>query len=75
MTVNIRLLTLTLTIAFVLLLPPMASAQGFGAGENNTSLNGTTLTYYQRPTVGQCQADCATARWTPVRTRWKKTCT
>ncbi len=59
MTVNIRLLTLTLTIAFVLLLPPMASAQGFGAGENNTSLNGTTLTYYQRPTVGQCQADCA----------------
>ncbi len=27
-------------------------------GENNTALTGTTLTYYQRPSVGQCQADC-----------------
>lgn len=28
-------------------------------GENNVSLTGTTLTYYQRPNVNQCQADCA----------------
>lgn len=28
-------------------------------GEANTSLSGTTLTYYPRPGAGQCQADCA----------------
>lgn len=59
MTNNIRLLTLTLVTVVVLLLPLLASTQGFGALEENTSLNGTRITYYQRPSVGQCQADCA----------------
>jgi hypothetical protein len=30
-----------------------------GAREDNTALNGTRLTYYQRPDFNQCQADCA----------------
>jgi hypothetical protein len=59
MTINTRLLTFALTIAFALLIPQMASAQGFGAREDNTALNGTTLTYYPRPSVDQCQSDCA----------------
>lgn len=59
MILNIRLFALALTIAFVLLLPIIASTQGLGTREENTSLNGTRLTYYQRPSVDQCQADCA----------------
>ncbi len=59
MTVNIRLLTLTLVTVVVLLFPLSASTQDFGALEENTSLNGTRITYYQRPSVGQCQVDCA----------------
>lgn len=54
-----RLLTLGLTIACVSLLPPRVSAQGFGPRQENTSLNGTRLTYYPQPSVEQCQADCA----------------
>jgi hypothetical protein len=30
-----------------------------GPREDNTALNGTTLTYYQRPSVDQCESDCA----------------
>ena len=59
MMLNIRLFTLALTMACVLLLPLIASTQGFGAREDNTSFNGTRLTYYQRSGVDQCQADCA----------------
>lgn len=59
MTRNIRLLTLTLTMAFALLIPSMASAQGFGAREDRTALDGTTLTYYPQPSIDRCQADCA----------------
>jgi hypothetical protein len=59
MTLNIRLLTLVMTIACVSLLPPRVSAQGFGPREENTALNGTRLTYYPRPSAEQCQADCA----------------
>lgn len=29
---------------------------------NNTSFNGSTITYYPRPSFGQCQADCAANR-------------
>jgi len=53
MTLSVRLITLVMAITSVLLIPEMANAQ------DNTSLNGTTLTYYPRPTVSQCQADCA----------------
>jgi hypothetical protein len=35
------------------------SAGGFGAREDQTSYTGTRLTFYHRPTVDQCQADCA----------------
>ncbi len=56
---NTRLLTLALTMAFVLLLPQTASTQGLGAREDNTALQGTNLTYYPQPNFGQCQADCA----------------
>lgn len=56
---NIRLLTLALTVTFVLLLSPLAQAQTLGAAEANTALTGTRLTYYPRPSGGQCQADCA----------------
>jgi len=59
MTINIRLLTFALTMAFILLLPQIAGAQGFGPVDNNTYYNGTTLTYHQRPHFNQCQADCA----------------
>src|SRR5262249_42703863 len=59
MTLNIRLLTLVMTIAFVLLMPHLARAQGFGPRAENTALNGQTLTYYPRASVDQCQADCA----------------
>jgi hypothetical protein len=51
--------TLTLTVAFVLLLPPIARPQGLGAREGGTALHGTNLTYYQRPSLDACQADCA----------------
>lgn len=59
MTTNIRQLSIALAIVCFVLLPLVASTQGFGALEENTSLEGTRLTYYQRPSVGQCQADCA----------------
>ena len=52
---DIALLIRPLTITFVLLLSSVANAQQ----ENNTSLTGTRLTYYQRPSASQCQADCA----------------
>ncbi|HEX4951462.1 MAG TPA: PAN domain-containing protein [Blastocatellia bacterium] len=52
---TICLLTPVLILAFVLLLPPVARLQSLGAAEANTALQG----YYQRPSVGQCQADCA----------------
>ncbi len=59
MTLSIRILTLAAAVACVLLNPQTASTQGLGAREDNTSLNGTRLTYYQQPSFGQCQADCA----------------
>ncbi len=58
MILNIRLLTLALTMACVLLLPLIASTQGFGAREDNTSLNGERLTYHPRANISECQADC-----------------
>ena len=41
--------------------PPDASGRsdGLGTREDNTALNGTTLTYYARPNVDQCESDCA----------------
>src|SRR5207253_1464803 len=51
----IALLIRPLTITFVLLLSSGANAQQ----ENNTALSGTRLTYYQRASSSQCQADCA----------------
>lgn len=59
MTQHLRLLILAAAFACTFLIPQMASAQGFGSRENNTFLNGTTLTYYPRPSVDQCQSDCA----------------
>lgn len=59
MRLNIQLLSLTLTVALALLLPPIASTQSFGARESNTGYDGTRLTYYQRGSADQCQADCA----------------
>lgn len=59
MTQHIRKLTLAAALACGFLIPSMASAQGVGPREDNTSLNGTRLTYYQRPSVDQCQSDCA----------------
>ena len=57
MILNIRLFALTLTMAFVLL-PLIASTQGFGTREDNTSLNGERLTYHPRANISECQADC-----------------
>ncbi len=45
--------------AFALLFAFPTLAQTLGPNENETSLNGTNLTYYQRPAVAQCQNDCA----------------
>ena len=58
MMLNIRLFVLTLTISFAFLLPLIASTQGFGAREDNTSLNGERLTYHPRANISECQADC-----------------
>ncbi len=51
MRLPIRLLALAFTMAFVLLLPPVARLRTLGAVEANTALQETTLTYYQRPSV------------------------
>jgi hypothetical protein len=56
---NLCFLTFAVTIACAFLLPPVAWLQGLGQRETNTYLNGTNLTYYPRPSVGQCEADCA----------------
>lgn len=39
--------------------PPESSTSRFGPKEDNTSLDGTTLTYYPRSSVDECQSDCA----------------
>ena len=56
MKLNVLLTKVALPIAFVLVFPAIATAQNF---EENTALQGTRLTYYQRPAASQCQADCA----------------
>ncbi|MFN7928857.1 MAG: PAN domain-containing protein [Blastocatellia bacterium] len=52
-----RFLFLALTMIAVLL-PFSASTQNVGTRLESTALNGTRLTYYQRPNMGQCEADC-----------------
>jgi hypothetical protein len=59
MSIDIRVVKLALSIALLLLIPQTTNAQSLGAREDNTALQGTNLTYYQRPDFGQCQADCA----------------
>ena len=49
MRLPIRLLALALTMAFVLLLPPVARLRSLGAVEANTALQGTTLTSNELP--------------------------
>jgi hypothetical protein len=59
MKLNSGLSTLALTMAFVLFLPPMARPQGFVGLQEGISLDGTRLTYYQRPSIDDCKSDCA----------------
>ncbi len=52
---QIRLVLMILAITSIPLLPTSAIAQF----EQNTSLDGTRLTYFPRPDANQCFTDCA----------------
>jgi hypothetical protein len=45
--------------AFALILVSSVCAQTLGPNENQVALQGSRLTYYQRPAFAQCQSDCA----------------
>ncbi len=60
MALSARSLALAISIAAVVLVPVTANSQStLGPREDNISLDGTRLTYYPRPSVDQCQSDCA----------------
>jgi hypothetical protein len=54
--VKFRPLGIGCATALLLMLPTAAVAQ---AREEGVALQGTNLTYYPKPDVAQCQADCA----------------
>jgi hypothetical protein len=60
MTLSVRSLALAIAIAVVVLVPVTATSQStLGPREDHIYLVGTRLTYVPRPSVDQCQSDCA----------------